>query len=93
MNVRRSKRYHACAVGAVIVFTGILSVLFLGRRLGIREWLGIFFIISGLGVVGLSDFVTPKVTPPANATHTGLQMLGAGDNHTTYEIVLGEIIG
>lgn len=45
--------------GAVIVFTGLLSVLLLGRRLGARAWAGIVLIIVGLLVVGVSDFLLP----------------------------------
>ncbi|XP_046741362.1 solute carrier family 35 member F6 [Diprion similis] len=43
--------------GAVIVFTGMLSVGFLDRKLGSREWFGICLIINGLSLVGLSDFI------------------------------------
>lgn len=42
--------------GAVIVFTGLLSVAFLNRKLNFIKWFGIFFVILGLAVVGLSDF-------------------------------------
>ncbi|XP_014222950.1 solute carrier family 35 member F6 [Trichogramma pretiosum] len=44
--------------GAVIVFTGLLSVGFLNKKLILREWLGILFVILGLLLVGLSDFLT-----------------------------------
>ncbi|XP_059501343.1 solute carrier family 35 member F6 [Stegostoma tigrinum] len=44
--------------GAVIIFTGLLSVAFLGRRLTASQWVGIFFTICGLVVVGLADFVS-----------------------------------
>lgn len=44
--------------GAVIIFTGLLSVAFLGRRLQPSQWLGILTTILGLVVVGLADFVT-----------------------------------
>jgi drug/metabolite transporter (DMT)-like permease len=44
--------------GAVIVFTGILSVGFLNKKLDRREWTGIFLVIFGLLLVGLSDFIT-----------------------------------
>ncbi|CAB1445113.1 unnamed protein product [Pleuronectes platessa] len=44
--------------GAVIVFTGLLSTAFLGRRLVPSQWLGIFITILGLVIVGLSDFLT-----------------------------------
>lgn len=41
--------------GSVIVFVALLSVMFLGRRLIIREWSGIVFIIIGLVLVGMAD--------------------------------------
>ncbi|XP_049830054.1 solute carrier family 35 member F6 [Schistocerca gregaria] len=41
--------------GAVIVFVGIFSRIFLHRILSIREWIGILFVILGLVVVSLSD--------------------------------------
>lgn len=44
--------------GAVIVFTGILSIAFLNRKLGIQEWIGIGFVIVGLAFVGVSDLLT-----------------------------------
>lgn len=44
--------------GSVIVFVGILSVGFLNRVLVKREWSGIAFIIVGLVIVGLSDFLS-----------------------------------
>lgn len=42
--------------GAVIIFTGLLSVAFLGRRLLASQWLGILITILGLVIVGLADF-------------------------------------
>ncbi|KAK2890041.1 solute carrier family 35 member F6 [Channa argus] len=42
--------------GAVIVFTGLLSVAFLGRRLVVSQWIGIFITILGLVIVGMADF-------------------------------------
>ncbi|XP_036405998.1 solute carrier family 35 member F6 [Megalops cyprinoides] len=44
--------------GAVIIFTGLLSVAFLGRRLEASQWIGILITILGLVVVGLADFVS-----------------------------------
>jgi len=44
--------------GSVIVFTGMLSIGFLNRKLGAREWTGIVFVIMGLGFVGVSDILT-----------------------------------
>ncbi|XP_015598627.1 solute carrier family 35 member F6 [Cephus cinctus] len=59
--------------GAVIVFTGIFSVAFLNRELGVREWSGISLVIVGLGIVGLSDIVT------GNADHTSVNSVITGD--------------
>lgn len=42
----------------MIIFVALLSVGFLNRRLVGREWIGILFVITGLAVVGLSDFLT-----------------------------------
>jgi len=38
--------------GALIIFTGLLSVAFLNRRLKGYEWLGILFVMIGLLIVG-----------------------------------------
>ncbi|KAM9355307.1 solute carrier family 35 member F6-like isoform 2-T2 [Pholidichthys leucotaenia] len=46
--------------GAVIVFTGLLSVAFLGRRLKPSQWIGIVITILGLVIVGLADFLNPN---------------------------------
>lgn len=44
--------------GAVIIFTGLLSVAFLGRRLKPSQWVGILITILGLVIVGLADLVS-----------------------------------
>jgi drug/metabolite transporter (DMT)-like permease len=47
----------------VIIFTGLLSVAFLERILKKAQWIGIFFILIGLTVVGLSDFLFASKKP------------------------------
>ncbi|KAG1664857.1 Solute carrier family 35 member F6 [Nymphon striatum] len=44
--------------GAVIIFTGLLSVAFLGRKLKWYEWTGICTVVVGLVVVGVSDIIS-----------------------------------
>lgn len=63
--------------GSVIVFVGILSVAFLNRTLVSREWAGILFIIIGLGVVGLSDFVSGD---------------GAGSSYSRNNVITGDLL-
>jgi drug/metabolite transporter (DMT)-like permease len=65
------------------VFVGIFSVLFLNRRLMVREWGGIFLVIGGLALVGVSDFFAPST--PAELTST----TAPASNHSTGQIILG----
>lgn len=44
--------------GSVIVFTGLLSIGFLNKKLASREWTGISLVIIGLLLVGISDIST-----------------------------------
>ena len=57
--------------GAVIVFTGILSVGFLNRKLGSREWSGIGLVILGLVIVGITDLLNEDRSIGTNSTITG----------------------
>ena len=43
--------------GSVIIFTGLLSVAFLGSKLLLRHWIGMLLVIAGLVVVGVGDFI------------------------------------
>ncbi|XP_044260608.1 solute carrier family 35 member F6 [Tribolium madens] len=70
--------------GSVIVFVGLLSVGFLERMLKKREWVGIFFVIVGLAVVGAADFLTKDT----NAQNHGRNDIITGD----LLIVIAQII-
>ena len=48
--------------GSVIIFTGLLSVAFLGTRLKVQHWLGMVIVICGLVLVGLGDLLFTKDT-------------------------------
>ncbi|KAL0113772.1 hypothetical protein PUN28_012709 [Cardiocondyla obscurior] len=43
--------------GSVIMFTGLFSIGFLNKKLELREWIGIGFVIAGLAFVGVSDIL------------------------------------
>ncbi|XP_048841992.1 solute carrier family 35 member F6 [Brienomyrus brachyistius] len=62
--------------GAVIIFTGLLSVAFLDRRLVASQWAGIFITILGLVVVGLADFVSGQ----------------RDDTHKLNDVVTGDLL-
>ncbi|KAJ8921116.1 hypothetical protein NQ315_013586 [Exocentrus adspersus] len=63
--------------GSVIIFVGLLSVGFLDRVLKNREWTGIFFVIAGLAIIGVADFVSKD-------TNT--------DNHGKNDIITGDML-
>ncbi|KAI7820310.1 hypothetical protein BC939DRAFT_458293 [Gamsiella multidivaricata] len=44
--------------GALVIFTGILSVIFLGRRLRAFEWFALFTIVMGIATVGLASVIS-----------------------------------
>eukprot|EP01095_Lingulamoeba_sp_RSL-Kostka_P017574 TRINITY_DN9236_c0_g1_i1.p1 TRINITY_DN9236_c0_g1~~TRINITY_DN9236_c0_g1_i1.p1 ORF type:complete len:436 (+),score=93.05 TRINITY_DN9236_c0_g1_i1:37-1308(+) len=46
--------------GSIIVFSGILSIIFLKRKLFAFNWLGMAVTIFGLVLVGLSSFFDPN---------------------------------
>lgn len=58
--------------GAVIIFTGIFSIVFLHRKLGVWEWTGIVFVIVGLACVGASDMLTMDSTNTDTSSNTVL---------------------
>ncbi|KRZ34327.1 Solute carrier family 35 member F6 [Trichinella pseudospiralis] len=43
--------------GATVIFTGIFSVAFLGMTLAAFKWIGMFLVLCGLIVVGVSDMM------------------------------------
>ncbi|KIW01141.1 uncharacterized protein PV09_07427 [Verruconis gallopava] len=40
--------------GALVLFVGLFSVLFLRRRLGLYKWFALFVVVAGVAVVGLA---------------------------------------
>nr|XP_045620292.1 solute carrier family 35 member F6-like [Procambarus clarkii]XP_045620293.1 solute carrier family 35 member F6-like [Procambarus clarkii] len=77
--------------GAVIVFTGLLSVAFLGRSLRYYHWLGIFTVLAGLVVVGLSDFISSSEdTSDINGIITGDLLIVMAQVLTATQMVVEE---
>ncbi|ORX46502.1 hypothetical protein DM01DRAFT_1368500 [Hesseltinella vesiculosa] len=49
--------------GAVVIFTGLFSFLFLHRRFRAYEWLSLFMVVAGVAIVGLSSILFPQTKP------------------------------
>lgn len=75
--------------GAVIVFTGLLSVAFLGQKMRYYNWLGIALVIVGLVVVGVSDFFTDDLDDyTLNGIITGDLLIVAAQVVTATQMVV-----
>jgi len=62
--------------GAVIIFTGINSLVFLKRKLEWFRWFGMGVIVAGLVIVGLADVLNPESIPCYdNSTTIGTTLL------------------
>lgn len=78
--------------GSVIIFVALLSVGFLERQLGAREWTGIFAVIIGLTVVGAADFMTNSTdqTQSRNNVITGDLLIITAQVITAIQMVYEE---
>lgn len=61
--------------GSVVIFTGILSVVFLKRKLHKFHWTAMAMVLIGVAIVGLGTLVTEKTD---DSHSTGQEMLGNG---------------
>ena len=80
-------------LGAVIVFTGLLSRLALGRKLSLTGWLGIFFVVCGLCIVGICDILYND----SDSNNNGNQLMkshngndATASNHTSNDQLIGD---
>lgn len=61
--------------GSVIIFTGILSVTFLGNKMKWFQWTGMVIVILGLATVGVGDYIFFE----AGSSNMSKGMVLAGD--------------
>ncbi|XP_043484492.1 solute carrier family 35 member F6-like [Leptopilina heterotoma] len=77
--------------GSVIIFTGILSVAFLERKLGTQKWTGIILVLLGLIIVGFTDFLTMKSEQKGtNSVVTGDLLIICAQVITATQMVIEE---
>ena len=48
--------------GSVVIFTGVLSVVWLKRKLRAYNWIGMVLVLAGLVLVGLSSVLDSSAT-------------------------------
>jgi drug/metabolite transporter (DMT)-like permease len=69
--------------GSVVIFTGILSVVFLKRKLYVFHWLGMICVLIGATLVGVASVMdsgsntTHVAHPPSNPLVGDILIVGA----------------
>lgn len=53
--------------GSVVIFTAILSVFFLKRKLKAHHWIGMVFVLGGTALVGAATYICPAPKTGSNA--------------------------
>ncbi|XP_026671702.1 solute carrier family 35 member F6 [Ceratina calcarata] len=76
--------------GASVIFTAILSMGFLNKKLGRREWSGIVMVILGLALVGVSDAITEDKDISRNSILTGDLLIICAQVITAVQMVVEE---
>ena len=71
--------------GALVLFVGLFSVLFLHRRIHLHQWFALFVVVLGVGLVGLAGAIFPgdkkeinelaNVPPPVVNTIVGVLLI------------------
>jgi len=76
--------------GTIIIFSGILSWLFLKRKMLPYRWLGICITASGLGVVGFSSFLGDSSGSDDHLLIIGLIFIIAGQFCNAVQMIIEE---
>jgi len=64
--------------GAIVIFTCLLSVLFLGRRQYRYHIAGVALVAAGITLVSLSTFINPVHVPSADTISNSVKLFGIG---------------
>nr|POE88055.1 uncharacterized protein c12g12.12 [Quercus suber] len=84
--------------GALVLFVGLFSVIFLKHKLSGWKWASLFIVVAGVAVVGLAGALEKRHTLPGDTTgqdpiHDALHLLRdtvqAVEEHTATDTVIG----
>lgn len=70
--------------GALVLFVGLFSVIFLHRKLYLYQWSALFIVVLGVAIVGLAGAIAlnPQAQPePKSTVETGLLLIRAASDH------------
>lgn len=72
--------------GALVLFVGLFSVIFLHRKLYLYHWSALFIVVLGVAIVGLAGAIAPSsqaAPTPSSFAQTGLRALRATSDEAT----------
>merc|ERR1719454_523375 len=62
--------------GAIVIFTCLFSIIFLGRRQHLYHYFGVACVFTGITLVSLSAFMNPLTGHAADSTTTFYKAVG-----------------
>jgi drug/metabolite transporter (DMT)-like permease len=75
--------------GAVVIFTGFFSVVFLKRKLSKSQWIALFLVMIGVSIVGMSNIITKSLPTSPIGEKEEEDNLGILNNHVSSKNILG----
>ena len=77
--------------GALVLFVGHFSVMFLKRKLHLYQWLALLLVVVGVGIVGLAGAIFEDDKAVPDASPAGPSKSGAGLAVTFARAIAGRI--
>jgi len=85
--------------GALVLFVGLFSVIFLGRRLGPAKWAALCIVVAGVAIVGLAGVISapsgkmPNEPIPDDGSHISLSTRAiAGPTTSSRDTLVGILL-
>ena len=79
--------------GALVLFVGMFSVLFLNRRLGLYKWFALFVVVAGVAVVGLAGAIAKDPNAVPSVLHELVRKALERDENGEVPVAVKTIIG
>jgi drug/metabolite transporter (DMT)-like permease len=79
----RGGQYLSDDEGALVLFVGLFSVIFLRRKLYLYQWSALFIVVLGVGIVGLAGAIAPnpQAKPDPKSVVKPVLLLRAAGEH------------
>lgn len=72
--------------GALVLFVGLFSVIFLRRKLHLFQWFALFTVVTGVAIVGLAGWLYHKKDVPETVGEAALLLVRESIVHISEEV-------